>query len=222
MNFKKWVIGLALLGTISAVNCSLCKAIKSSLPNSFSHATNSSEKTSHKRKYPITYDEISDQSHQEDFKVTESDGPCVLTPDERMQKGQKLYELALASTEERQAFIHFKNAAWEGNVDALVATGRCYEDKKGISRDLFKALRYFEKAKEKGNACAQEDIDRVKRKLLFAEGEVVIRLPESSCGRDKGSASGLLADFYIHNYRVSINLEDFNIHIEEVDTSVYN
>ena len=67
----------------------------------------------------------------------------------------KLSATFLAGNNETEAVKWLKKAAEQGNVQAQVTLGACYDDGKGVSEDAAEAVKWFRKAAEQGNASAQ-------------------------------------------------------------------
>ena len=165
MNLKKCFIGVILVGVLSLVIQVPSKAMFSSarIPFLIEESGN-----------PITYDEagesyIPDQQYTRVDPYTGCNTGNVwvmgsgMSPAKRKSVGKRLYALALEKKGDSEKFECLKKAAYHGNIDALIATGHCYEEGKGVSKNLKMALIYYKMAKENGAVSVQSDIDRVEK-----------------------------------------------------------
>ena len=63
---------------------------------------------------------------------------------EQLQQAHKLYN----EKKYEEAFVAYERLAWEGNADAQTSLGYMYQQGEGVSRDLKKAIEWYEKAIE--------------------------------------------------------------------------
>lgn len=81
------------------------------------------------------------------------------------------YKVALLS-EQVYAYKWFKRAAEQGHPDAQYRLGDCYENAKGIGKDLTQAYYWYKEAAAQGVKNAEQSMQRVKAAVAKEEKEI--------------------------------------------------